>query len=83
MRPMTQRPVSTTKIQVSSWEEWIAARTPEQVEWDNQAAQRHSLQAARDEAPPIVHDDNDHLAKSKERKQESWSALYVLCGQMV
>ena len=75
MRPMIQRPVSTKEEKTSSWEEWTAARTPDQVEWDNRVAQLHSLQAAKEEAHPIVHDENDHLAKSKERKQESWNAL--------
>ena len=49
MRPMNPRPVTTGKEgKTTSWKGWKAARTPEQVEWDNRLAQFHSLQAAKD-----------------------------------
>ena len=41
--PMIPRPVTTT-----SWKEWDVARTPEQVEWDNQLAQVNNRQAVKD-----------------------------------
>ena len=35
--PMNPRPMTTgEESKTTSWKEWDVARTPEQVEWDNQ-----------------------------------------------